>query len=111
VQLKAIEKEIGRLNARREALLRELNSVLAGGHGAAARGRRGRRGTTGSPLRIDWSEVYNRLPKGTFGARDVKRLVPGIAAGTLSQRLTGWVKDKKLRRTGSRRGTRYTRPA
>ena len=47
--------------------------------------------------------------KGSFKANDVRKLVPGVAAGTLSQRLTGWVKEKKLKRTGSRRGTRYTR--
>jgi len=111
-QLHAIEREIAQLNTRREALLRELNATLTGGRGASARGRRGRSGIVGRPLRIDWAQVYTRLPKqGTFGASDVKKLIPGVAPGTLSQRLTGWVREKKLRRTGSRRGTRYTRPA
>jgi len=54
--------------------------------------------------------VFARLPKGSFKAHDVRKLVPGgVAPGTLSQRLTGWVKEKKLKRTGSRRGTRYTK--
>ena len=41
---------------------------------------------------------------------DVRKLVPGgVAAGTLSQRLTVWVKAKKLKRSGSRGGTTYSR--
>ncbi len=108
-QISAIEKEIARLNARRESLLHELSGALGGAHGAGAPGRGYRRG--GRPMRIDWNGVYARLPKGTFAASDVKKLVPGIAPGTLSQRLTGWVEAKKLRRTGSRRGTRYTKAA
>ena len=50
-----------------------------------------------------------KLPKTSFKASDVRVLAPGIAAGTLSQRLTGWVNEKKLKRTGTRRGTRYIR--
>lgn len=55
--------------------------------------------------------MFSRLPKGSFSAGDVRKIVSGVAAGTLSQRLTGWVKEKKLKRTGSRRGTRYTKAA
>jgi hypothetical protein len=63
--------------------------------------------------RVNWDGVFARLPKAApFQAHDVQKLVPGgVAAGTLSQRLTGWVNEKKLERTGSRRGTRYTKAA
>lgn len=109
-QLTAIEKQINKLNKQRQALLDEISSAVGGsgrGRTAAgpARGRRGRR------ARVDWNGVFTRLPKGSFKANDVRKLVPGVAAGTLSQRLTGWVKEKKLKRTGSRRGTRYTKAA
>jgi hypothetical protein len=60
---------------------------------------------------VDWNSVFARLPKGPFSAGDVRKLVSGVAAGTFSQRLTGWVQEKKLKRTGSRRGTRYTKAA
>lgn len=107
-QLNAIESQIGKLNKQRQILLDEISSAMGGTSGRArgARGasRRGRR------ARVDWSSVFSRLPKGSFKAHDVRKLVPGVAAGTLSQRLTGWVKEKKLKRTGSRRGTRYTKP-
>jgi hypothetical protein len=53
--------------------------------------------------------VFAKLPKTSFKASDVRAIAPGVAAGTLSQRLTGWVKEKKLKRTGTRRGTRYVR--
>jgi hypothetical protein len=113
-QLAAIEKEIARLNRRRQALLQEINALIGGvassiggrGRGAGS-GRRGRRGRSS----IDWNSVYARLPKGPFSAGDVRKLVSGVAAGTFSQRLTGWVRQKKLKRTGSRRGTRYTKAA
>jgi len=109
-QLTAIERQIEKLNKQRQALLHEIGVVVGGGSGrgrsaSAGRGRRGRRS------RVDWNGVFSRLPKGSFKANDVRKLVPGVAAGTLSQRLTGWVKEKKLKRTGSRRGTRYTRAA
>lgn len=109
-QLTAIESQINRLNRQRQALLDEISSAVGGGSsrrsaGAAAPGRRGRR------ARVDWNGVFARLPKGSFKANDVRKLAPGVAAGTLSQRLTGWVKEKKLKRTGSRRGTRYTKAA
>jgi hypothetical protein len=55
--------------------------------------------------------VFAKLPKTSFKASDVRAIVPGVAPGTLSQRLTGWVKEKKLKRTGTRRGTRYVRAA
>jgi hypothetical protein len=51
--------------------------------------------------RVDWDRVYSRLPKGTFAAADVRRLVPGVGGGTVSQGLTAWVKARKLRRTGA----------
>jgi hypothetical protein len=109
-QLTAIESQITKLNKQRHALLAEIGAAVGGGStrgrgGASpARGRRGRR------ARVDWNRVFARLPKGSFKANDVRKIVPSVAAGTLSQRLTGWVKEKKLKRTGSRRGTRYTRP-
>jgi len=110
-QVVAIEKQINRLNKQRQQLLEEISSALGGGgtgrgrSAAPGRGRRGRR------ARVDWNSVFARLPKGSFKANDVRKIVPGGAAGTLSQRLTGWVKEKKLKRTGSRRGTRYTKAA
>jgi hypothetical protein len=116
-QLTAIEKEINRLNARRHALVTEINAALGGAvAGVSARARAvtggGRpRGRRGRRARIDWDSVFARLPKGRFSAGDVRKIVAGVAPGTLSQRLTGWVKEKKLRRTGSRRGTRYTKAA
>jgi len=103
----AIEKQIEALNRQRQALMDELSAVVrgVGGAGRGAKGaRRGRR------ARVDWNEVYGNLPRGSFKASDVRKIVPSVAAGTLSQRLTAWVKARKLRRSGSRRGTRYTRP-
>ena len=116
-QLAVIEKEITKLNRRRQALATEINSALGGafaGMSARARAVTGgprQRGRRGRRARIDWDSVFTRLPKGRFSAGDVRKIVAGVAPGTLSQRLTGWVKEKKLRRTGSRRGTRYTKAA
>jgi hypothetical protein len=110
-QLTAIENQIAKLNKQRQMLLEEISATLGGGGGrrrgraAASNGRRGRR------ARVDWDSVFARLPKGSFKANDVRKLAPGVAAGTLSQRLTGWVKEKKLKRSGSRRGTRYVKAA
>jgi hypothetical protein len=111
-QLSALESQIAGLNRQRQRLLDEIGSALGGGGG----GRRGRtagaaRRGRGRRSRVDWDSVFSRLPKGSFRASDVRKIVPGVAAGTLSQRLTGWVHDKKLKRTGSRRGTRYTKAA
>ncbi len=106
-QLIVIERQIGKLNKQRQTLLDEISGAVGE---AAGRGRGGRRvGRRGRRARVDWGGVFARLPKGSFKANDVRKLVPGVAAGTLSQRLTGWVKEKKLKRTGSRRGTRYTK--
>jgi hypothetical protein len=112
-QLNALESQIAGLNRQRQKLLDEIGSALGGG-GAGRRGRaagaaRGR--GRGRRSRVDWDSVFGRLPKGSFRASDVRKIVPGVAAGTLSQRLTGWVNAKKLKRTGSRRGTRYTKAA
>lgn len=106
-QIAALETQIQKLSRQKEALLNELSSALGGGRRGrtAASGGRRRAGRA----RVDWTAVFAKLPKGSFRASDVRAIVPGVAAGTLSQRLTGWVKEKKLRRTGSRRGTRYTR--
>ena len=109
-QLTTIERQINKLNKQRQSLLHEIGAAMGGGSGrgrsaSQTRGRRGRR------ARVDWDGVFSRLPKGSFKANDVRKLVPSVAAGTLSQRLTGWVKEKKLKRTGSRRGTRYTKAA
>jgi|SRR5438309_1138482 len=111
-QLAAIEREIIKLNRQRHLLQNEISSMLGGGsvrgRGGASPSRAGR----GRRSRVNWDGVFKRLPKGSFQAKDVHKLVPGgVAAGTLSQRLTGWVKAKKLKRTGSRRGTRYTKAA
>ncbi len=114
-QLSAIESQINKLNKQRQKLVEELTAAVGGGGrrgggrgraaGAARGGRRGRRS------RVDWDKVYSQLPKGSFKASDVRKIVSGVAPGTLSQRLTGWVNEKKLKRTGSRRGTRYTKAA
>lgn len=108
-QVRALERQIEKLNAQRQALLSEIGASLGGSAGA----RRGRPagGGRGARGRVDWDEVFGKLPKTSFKASDVRAIVPGVAAGTLSQRLTGWVKEKKLKRTGTRRGTRYVRSA
>ena len=111
--LAAIERDIARLHRQREGILEELGAAM--GHRSSVR-RRGAlspvRTGRGRRARVNWDGVFARLPKGSFKASDVRKLVPGgVAAGTLSQRLTGWVKAKKLKRTGSRRGTRYTKAA
>jgi len=114
-RINAIERQIEGLNRQRQALVNELSSVVRGVGGVARGGTTGTRraaastGRRGGRARVDWDKVYTKLPRGSFQAGDVRRLVPGVAGGTLSQRLTAWVKAKKLRRTGSRRGTRYTR--
>ncbi|MEO6029143.1 MAG: hypothetical protein ABIR79_19965 [Candidatus Binatia bacterium] len=107
-QVRALERQIEKLNTQRQELLSELGASL-GGKGA----RRGRPpgGGRGSRSRVDWDQVFAKLPKTSFRASDVRAIVPGVAPGTLSQRLTGWVKEKKLKRTGTRRGTRYVRGA
>jgi hypothetical protein len=108
-QLTAIESQITKLNKQRQALLTEISSVVGGGSARGSAGAGPARGRRGRRARVDWNSVFVRLPKGSFKANDVRKIVPSVAAGTLSQRLTGWVKEKKLKRTGSRRGTRYTR--
>ena len=107
-QVRALERQIDKLNHQRQALLSELGVGL-GGSG----GRRGKAGSAanGGRSRIDWDQVFAKLPKTSFKAGDVRAIVPNVAPGTLSQRLTGWVQEKKLKRTGTRRGTRYTRSA
>ncbi len=105
--LAALDRELGKLNVERQALLDEISGTLTGGsargRGGASRGGRRRR------ARVDWTRVFSQLPKGTFRAADLRKLAPGLAAGTLSQRLTAWVKARKLKRTGARRGTDYIR--
>jgi hypothetical protein len=108
-QVRAIEGQIDRLNQQRQALLSELGMAISGG-GAKRRGA-SRRAGGGGRSRVDWNQVFAKLPKTSFKASDVRAIVPNVAAGTLSQRLTGWVKEKKLKRTGTRRGTRYVRSA
>lgn len=109
-QVRAIERQIDKLNHQRQALLSELGGGLGGGGSGSRRGRGGGAGR-GSRSRVDWNQVFAKLPKTSFRASDVRAIVPSVAAGTLSQRLTGWVQEKKLKRTGTRRGTRYTRSA
>lgn len=108
-QVRALERQIERLNEQRQALLADIG--LGGGSGSGAKRGRGRATDRGRRSRVDWDQVFAKLPKTSFKASDVRALAPGVAAGTLSQRLTGWVGEKKLKRTGSRRGTRYTRSA
>ena len=103
-QVRTIERQIERLNQQRQAILAELG--ISGG-GGARRGRAAGRG--GQRGKVDWDQLFAKLPKTSFKASDVRAMVPNVAPGTLSQRLTGWVKEKKLKRTGSRRGTRYVR--
>jgi hypothetical protein len=107
-QVRAIERQIDKLNHQRQALLSELGIALGGGSGSRGRDGGSRRG---GRSRVDWDQVFAKLPKTSFRASDVRAIVPNIAPGTLSQRLTGWVQEKKLKRTGTRRGTRYTRSA
>lgn len=109
-QVRAIERQIERLNEQRQQLLSDIGASLTGG-GKSGRGGRARGAGRGRRSRVDWDQVFAKLPKTSFKASDVRALVPGVAAGTLSQRLTGWVEEKKLKRTGTRRGTRYTRSA
>jgi hypothetical protein len=113
-QLTAIERQIDKLNTQRQLILEEVAAAVGGGsRGGARRGRTAgaTRGRRGRRSRVDWDKVYSQLPKGSFRASDVRKIVSGVAPGTLSQRLTGWVNEKKLKRTGSRRGTRYTKAA
>ena len=104
-QVRGIERQIEKLNQQRQAILAELGIT-----GGGSRGRRGRSGSRGGQRgKVDWDQLFAKLPKTSFKASDVRAMVPNVAPGTLSQRLTGWVKEKKLKRTGSRRGTRYVR--
>jgi hypothetical protein len=109
-QVRALERQIEHLNEQRQQLLADIGLSIGGAGSGAKRGR-GRSAGRGRRSRVDWDQVFAKLPKTSFKASDVRALVPGVAAGTLSQRLTGWVEEKKLKRTGSRRGTRYTRSA
>jgi len=106
-QVRTLERQIEKLNQQRQAILSELG--IGAGRAGGARGRSGGRG--GRRGKVDWDQLFAKLPKTSFKASDVRAMVPGVAPGTLSQRLTGWVKEKKLKRTGSRRGTRYVRTA
>ena len=108
-QVQQLERQIAKLDRERQGLLAHLELGRAGTRDGRRRPvrstRRGRRSG------VDWNAVFSKLPKTRFRAADVKILAPGVGAGTISQRLTRWVKEKKLRRTGTRRGTRYTRVA
>jgi hypothetical protein len=108
-QLTALDHQITTLQRQRQALLDEISAALDQG---LVRGRSAVAPARGRRARVDWPQAFSRLPKGSpFQANDLRKLVPGVGAGTLSLRLTGWVKEKKLKRTGSRRGTRYTKAA
>ena len=107
-QVRALEQQIHRLDQQRQALLAEI------GMGTGPKGRRTRTAAsrTGERSgRVDWNMVFKKLPKTSFQAASVKRLVPHVSSGTVSLRLSTWVRAKKLRRTGTRRGARYTRVA
>jgi hypothetical protein len=105
-EVRNIEKQMAKLRRERQGLLSELGIRSDEGKrpNSAPKGASPRR-------RVDWERVFPKLPKGTFKAGDLKAIVPGVASGTVSLRLARWVKEKKLRRSGTRRGTRYTRVA
>lgn len=107
-QVRTLEQQIASLNRQRDALLAEI------GIGTAPKDQRGAltspRGGRGRG-RVDWDRVFVKLPKTSFQAATVKKLVPHASSGTVSLRLSSWVGQKKLRRTGTRRGARYTRVA
>lgn len=102
-EARALEKRIAMLGEERDRLLSEIAVVLGGKRTARSRGSR--------RSQVDWSKVFAKLPKTSFQASDVKAIVPHVAGGTLSLRLTRWVQEKKLKRSGNRRGTRYVRAA
>jgi len=107
-QVRALEQQIHRLDQRRQALLAEI------GIGTAPKGRRTRTAASragGRSGRVDWNMVFTKLPKTSFQAASVKRLVPHVSSGTVSLRLSTWVREKKLSRKGTRRGARYVRVA
>ena len=108
-QVQGLERQIEHLNQQRHALMKEIGVAIGGI--SPARGRGGAAVRSGGRRRTDWEAVFTNLPKTSFRAGDVRALVPNVAGGTLSLQLTRWVKEKKLRRTGTRRGTRYTRSA
>lgn len=108
-QVQGLERQIEHLNQQRHALMKEIGVAIGGLSPTASRSVTAAR--PGSRRRTDWEAVFAKLPKTSFRAGDVKALVPNVAGGTLSLQLTRWVKEKKLRRTGTRRGTRYTRSA
>ncbi len=119
-RISAIDKQIKTLSTQRQALLDELGAVMrgvgeVGGRRRSSARRPATRGRTRPRrrrrARVDWTKVYARLPRGSFRASDVRRLVPGVTGKTLSRRLTGWVKAKKLRRKGRTRSMRYTKAA
>ena len=102
-QVRAIEHQIDRLNQQRQALLSELGTAISAVAPNASRREPASGRRRAEPRRLN--QVFAKLPKTSFKASDVRAIVPNVAAGTLSQRLTGWVKEKKLKRTGTRRGT------
>jgi len=107
-QVRSLEQQIHRLDQRRQALLAEI------GIGTAPKSRRTRTAESragGQSGRVDWSTVFKKLPKTSFQAASVKRLVPHVSSGTVSLRLSTWVREKKLSRKGTRRGASYVRVA
>ena len=105
-EIRVIEQQIGELTRQRDALIADLGVETPKGGGSRRKARRHHL----SGNRVDWDRVFAKLPKTSFQATVVKRIVPHVSSGTVSIRLARWVKEKKLRRTGTRRGTRYTRP-
>jgi hypothetical protein len=107
-QLRAIDRQIEALNEERRDLLAEIGPATdSRGAGAPPAGRAtatrgGRRG------RKNWQRVFTQLPaEKAFKASDLRALVPGVEPRTISRHLARWVEEKKLRRTGAKRGTRY----
>ena len=76
-QVRAIERQIDKLNHQRQALLSELGSGLGSGGSGNRRGGGGSAGR-GGRARVDWDQIFAKLPKTSFRASDV-RAIPSAA--------------------------------
>src|SRR5262245_31744310 len=70
-QVRALERQIDKLNGQRQALLSELG-IGTGSSGAATRRGRGSKGGRSQRSRVDWNQVFTKLPKTSFKASDVR---------------------------------------
>ncbi len=101
-QVRLVEDEIRALTRKRDALLTEIGAAPRNGGPPRSTRRH-------ADHRVDWDAVFAKLPRSPFQAGVVKKLIPPVSPGTVSLRLSAWVKAKKLRRTGTRRTARYTK--